>query len=150
MGNRMSTLDDLERVERELRASARMSTLAEDHYQARVMNEQADIIAAYIASAKAASQPEAAPAQNSEAVTTGWRPIETAPRDGSWFLVWNGNWVGVAKYREPYDDTDPCPSWEDETGHFITPQPTIWQPRPEPPKENATKGSPNPEGLSNG
>lgn len=136
MGDRMSTIADLERVERELRdVAAKFIAIGWDT-SAKVELQWADTIAAYIASAKAASQPEAAPAQNSEAVTTGWRPIETAPRDGSWFLVWNGNWVGVAKYREPYDDTDPCPSWEDESGHFITPQPTIWQPLPEPPKEN--------------
>lgn len=139
MGDRMTTLDDLARVERELRDESRRllgGGFQSDTTAAYKVNIMADTIAAYIASAKAASQPEAAPAQNSEAVTTGWRSIETAPRDGSWFLVWNGNWVGVAKYREPYDDTDPCPSWEDETGHFITPQPTIWQPLPEPPKEN--------------
>ena len=115
----MTTLDDLARVERELReyVSILESHLYNQPDRASWVENKADTIAAFIAA-------------------QGWRSIETAPRDGSWFLVWNGHWVGVAKYREPYDDTDPCPSWEDESGHFITPQPTIWQPLPEPPKEN--------------
>lgn len=127
MGDRMTTIDDLARVERELRSESARNHGHGFYEYAKGVEGWANTIAAYIAA-------------------QSWRPIETAPRDGSWFLVWNGNWVGVAKYREPYDDTDPCPSWEDESGHFITPQPTIWQPLPEPPNTKAEGFKENSDG----
>lgn len=64
-----------------------------------------------------------------------WQPIETAPKDGTFFLAWNGNWRGVAQYFEPAYEDDPI--WVDETTEFIHPPPTHWMPLPPPPKENS-------------
>lgn len=76
-----------------------------------------------------------------EVVVQGWQPIETAPKDGSWFLSTRG---GV-----PY-----VTSWDDGEGRFFTFnrsyeairekyegiadavwEPTHWQPIPKPPKD---------------
>lgn len=53
----------------------------------------------------------------------GWRPIETAPRDGTWVLVWD-RYLGVrlAKYEEPEGLFGDALSW------FL--HPTHWQPLP--------------------
>jgi hypothetical protein len=62
----------------------------------------------------------------------GWQPIETAPRDGEYFLAWNGNWRGLARFWEPNYEGDP--PWVDETTQYIVPEPTHWMPLPEPPE----------------
>lgn len=59
-----------------------------------------------------------------------WQPIETAPRDGTWFLAYSpdGITLGVARWHgggwadssDPYDD---CHEW----------RLTHWQPLPTPP-----------------
>lgn len=70
--------------------------------------------------------------------SAGWQPIDSAPRDGTWFLAFNGHWRGVAKYTAPYhgDEGDEFqdPVWVDETSEFIEPEPTHWQPLPSPPE----------------
>lgn len=66
---------------------------------------------------------------------TEWRPIETAPRDGSTFIGWNGRWRGVARYFEPNYEDDPI--WTDERTEYITPPLTHWMPLPPPPDERA-------------
>ena len=120
MGNRMSTLADLERVERELRDDA--SPHLGDGWSLH-RKRQADTIAAFIAE-------------------HGWQPIETAPRDGAFVLVWNGYWISAAKYWEPYDGTYRR-GWVSETTELlelIEPQPTHWMPLPAAPsgtKENS-------------
>lgn len=72
-----------------------------------------------------------------------WQDITTAPKDGTWFLAWNGNWRGVCQYHEPYhgeegaaEFTDPV--WVDETDDFIEPPPTHWMPLPDPPTLDST------------
>ena len=60
---------------------------------------------------------------------SAWQPIETAPRDGSQILVWDGKDVFIAwccKGRWMYDDLMESP--------YLTPwHPTHWQPLPSPP-----------------
>jgi hypothetical protein len=62
------------------------------------------------------------------AAMEGWRPIESAPKDGTWIMVaahnlypcdahWSAVWDG-----DPYD-------WMDAAGPFVT-QPTHWRPLP--------------------
>lgn len=74
MGDRMTTIDDLARVEWELREQAQSAiaynetVLLPAHY----VLEAADTIAAFIAA-------------------QGWRPIETAPCDGSTILLFCHN-----------------------------------------------------------
>lgn len=93
MGDRMTTIDDLARVERELRSESARNHGHGFYEYAKGVEGWANTIAAYIAA-------------------QSWRPIETAPRDGSWF----------------------------------TPQPTIWQPLPEPPNTKAEGFKENSDG----
>lgn len=68
----MTTLDDLARVEREYRERHGKDNVTANSVFALKL---ADTIAAYIA------------AQRERDAANGWQPIETAPRDGSWFLA---------------------------------------------------------------
>lgn len=70
------------------------------------------------------------------AVESGWRPIETAPKDGSLVDLWVGghrvpdcHWTGVIWYS---------PHWKYDCGAEIDPargdpDPTHWMPLPDPP-----------------
>jgi hypothetical protein len=64
-----------------------------------------------------------------ESKTTRWRPIETAPRDGTTILV--GRWDGAMAtiYNDHWAEEPGC--WCDSSPSF---QPTHWMPLPEPPK----------------
>lgn len=75
---------------------------------------------------------------------SGWKPIETAPKDGSQFLVWTKR-VGFAVVTHDVDDpmpTDIVPTGlhlhVDDGKHGPYPlrgdYPTHWQPLPEPPQ----------------
>lgn len=65
-----------------------------------------------------------------------WQPIETAPRDGTQFLVWDSYYgvrIGRAFVRSDHDD------WLSYMGAFKDSskggvRATHWQPLPEPPK----------------
>ena len=74
---------------------------------------------------------------------TRWRPIHSAPRQANpvkYLLLSNGHHVGVGYYHEDDYDED-APSWRDESGEFIEPAPTHWQPLPDPPNDaNAIQG----------
>jgi hypothetical protein len=76
-----------------------------------------------------------------------WRPIETAPKDGTWILMTNGvdvaggQWIrdegGTTEYRDEdgrylgQDDRDDFEGWMDWMGGI--PRPTHWSPLPAPP-----------------
>lgn len=80
---------------------------------------------------------------------TDWQPIETAPRDGRWLLVWGSVWAGeisgvaknphgdvsIARYTTGRSDF-PGEWWDDAGGDACGTwcQPTHWQPLPEPPE----------------
>lgn len=122
MGDRMTTIDDLARVERELRESF-PPTEQMAGYGRRAIYGWADTIAAYIAA-------------------QGWRSIETAPRDGTAVLLassagaWFGTWKPV--YQSGYMPLNPWFSLMLNHDHLHRPSglPTHWMPLPEPPKEN--------------
>ncbi len=72
---------------------------------------------------------------------TGWQPIETAPKDGSMFLIWDGRSYGFASW------------WHDEKMHWLKQEtrqgyrhpedqePTHWMPLPPPPTQEAKESS---------
>lgn len=74
---------------------------------------------------------------------TQWQPIETAPRDGTEIVGWNGSYVTVYIWDDSEDDdghTGWCVSGYSYGGilynlHNTTGgiNPTHWQPLPEPP-----------------
>lgn len=65
----------------------------------------------------------------------GWRPIETAPRDGTRVLVHQGGWVGEASFQDDLNE------WWRPWGLIAAAElsgveplnPTDWMPLPEPP-----------------
>lgn len=76
-----------------------------------------------------------------------WQPIETAPKDGTDFLAWGGQyedfdshihalvWVPYNDIRVvswSHDSNPPCFMGDDCNAHL----PTHWMPLPQPPKEN--------------
>jgi len=67
-----------------------------------------------------------------------WRPIESAPRDGTEILVWNkGNGLWAASFRfprmgEPQFGAHLAKEWRDSAGRWATP--TKWMPLPKPPE----------------
>lgn len=72
-----------------------------------------------------------------------WQPIETAPKDGTYILVFPGLWTDVTCSIARYDyDTharNPKPFWKrvDDMGlvsRSRSCQPTHWMPLPEPPE----------------
>lgn len=123
MGDRMTTLDDLARVERELReyVSILESHLYNQPDRASWVENKADTIAAFIAA-------------------QGWRPIETAPKDWTHVLVVDDGTVGEARWT---DD-----GWYWGSDHSSNPwscllNPTHWMPLPAAPsgtkeKDNAS------------
>lgn len=65
-----------------------------------------------------------------------WNPIETAPRDGSFFVVWNGDEMAILNWPEG------CllGRWHKRKGGWsgssvLFPNPTHWMKRPQPPKK---------------
>jgi hypothetical protein len=63
---------------------------------------------------------------------TNWQPIETAPKDGTWLLLWCG-WEIVGHWVE--DGKRVKHGWSDDP-NGIDPifMVTHWMPLPEPPK----------------
>lgn len=72
-----------------------------------------------------------------------WMPIESAPKDGTFVIVWPPTWKGVVSCASWDDDKyakKPRPYWRraDEygcVGFSREKPPTHWMPLPEPPKE---------------
>lgn len=59
----------------------------------------------------------------------GWKPIETAPRDGTEILVWNGTSILVVTHA--YDDDDGTPVWFPDARPYV--RASHWMPLPPPP-----------------
>jgi biotin carboxyl carrier protein len=91
----------------------------------------------------------AAPKPAQVAAPEGWQPIETAPKDGTVVLVFDGQFVGTALFSawerderglviglEP-EDTNPPDCWEwTGDGSEVGPTPTHWMPLPAAPKRD--------------
>ena len=78
-----------------------------------------------------------------------WQPIETAPKDGTAILVWNGPNIGfythkgdmgVAIWREQALPGKDRMRWcaQDCCDGVTTYEPTHWMPLPDPPKQPLT------------
>ena len=70
-----------------------------------------------------------------------WQPIETAPRDGTRILVFDGKEINTVDYSEPYyiginKHIEIEESWVQisDSGRATEFFPTHWMPLPEPPK----------------
>jgi len=66
-----------------------------------------------------------------------WRTIDSAPRDGTWIIIWDGTSVHQASYSERWH------GWFDTYGLYEDPwegnksHPTHWMPLPAPPDARA-------------
>lgn len=82
-------------------------------------------------------------ALRSSAGLGAWRPIETAPRDGTKVLAWNkgcGHWVAsfrLPTYGEPQNESHYVKEWRDGGGRWATP--THWMPLPAEPKDDGMR-----------
>lgn len=63
-----------------------------------------------------------------EAGEVGWRPIETAPKDGTDVLLWAPHWKAAATGWTFGGDP-----WQGCRKDTVTKPPTHWQPLPSPP-----------------
>lgn len=74
-----------------------------------------------------------------------WQPIETAPKDVTSIIGWNGEYVSEMIWTYSEDDEGHsgwCSSGHEYGGmlyslHYVyDPEPTHWMPLPEPPSQN--------------
>ena len=57
--------------------------------------------------------------------TNGWKPIETAPKDGTRIWIWNDGGVDIYWYNE--SNYQEIPNWINKNG-WRPIKPTYWQP----------------------
>jgi len=73
--------------------------------------------------------------------TNNWQPIDTAPKDGTNILMWNGDEIQVCSWHCPgiFDNDRFYWAHGDILNKYNSKQelyaPTYWQPLPEPPTE---------------
>lgn len=77
--------------------------------------------------------------------TCEWQPMETAPKDGSEVLLWDGNQCVAAKWDDISGGYHPVFAWAvgylQGEGDWITEDdPIAWMPLPDPPKANEPGG----------
>lgn len=65
-----------------------------------------------------------------------WQDIDSAPRDGTDVLLWDGQAVELGHWLDWDDGTG---DWVDRELLPLRPTPTDWQPLPPPPGEATTK-----------
>lgn len=75
------------------------------------------------------------PAVQKDETRTGWQPIETAPRDGTNVLLWNGYHMEVASwgYTNPWkhrEDWCVGQCFGDYNSYSTADEPTHWHPLP--------------------
>jgi hypothetical protein len=66
-----------------------------------------------------------------------WQDIRTAPKDGSFIIAAKESVFPafeVTRFPYPLKQRWNGKKWEADDGHVYAPQPTHWQPLPEPPK----------------
>ena len=64
-----------------------------------------------------------------------WQPIETAPKDGTQILIWDGNVRIVAEWGDVPGDLR-MGWWATNKSYLDSPyEPTHWAPIPEPPND---------------
>lgn len=73
----------------------------------------------------------------------GWEPIETAPRDGTSFLVCVGNWMTVCCWNKHRNDW--CTNGPVYSPYGADERPTHWQPLPAPPSDRPAPTPLDPE-----
>lgn len=70
------------------------------------------------------------------AMRDAWRPIESAPKDGSRFLAWEEGQVRFFHWQEVKGN--PVVGWRDDFIYVFTEGdkrgPSVWMPLPQPPK----------------
>lgn len=61
-----------------------------------------------------------------------WQPMDTAPKDRTQILLWNGAYIAIGEWLPEgyFEDHEPA-RW------FPINEPTHWQPLPEPPSKPA-------------
>jgi hypothetical protein len=63
-------------------------------------------------------------------VMTEWQPIDTAPKDYTYILLWNGNWHWIGMWDGN------ASKWEIDGDQYEEDlKPTHWVPLPAPPKK---------------
>ena len=66
----------------------------------------------------------------------GWRPIETAPKDGTEIQLWRGAHAAASVVNGRWQKIGRGGRWEINYGSArIVPAPPHWQPLPEPPEQ---------------
>lgn len=63
---------------------------------------------------------------------SAWRPVDTAPKNGGWVLVWAPGWAPVAAAWCHIPQIGAGPGWYVGDGKWI--EPTHWQSMPDPPE----------------
>lgn len=81
-----------------------------------------------------------------EAMAQEWLPIESAPKDGTWFLAFEPDGQCDAHYACQYygEGGEGEPLWSSSCGQYVTvpPEPSHWMPLPAPPIALATGDKP--------
>jgi hypothetical protein len=79
---------------------------------------------------------------------SGWKPIEVAPKDGTYVLVVNASamtgpgqmWIGAFRHAQMHEPWEPSKQWRDYSGRYS--QPTHWMLLPAPPVLNDRRIAP--------
>ena len=72
-------------------------------------------------------------------ITTQWRTIDSAPKDGSKILLWAWGKVAIGEWDMQPHHSQPRPYWTYDNRPVTTCRghpPTHWRPLPPPPREN--------------
>lgn len=69
--------------------------------------------------------------------TSGWQPIETAPKDGSFILLLTPYGIIQGHWNDDCWNQNVCDSTYEMACAVISADPTHWMPLPEPPNEQS-------------
>lgn len=74
--------------------------------------------------------------EKERSVMSEWKPIDTAPRDGSWILGWRDTFIQdqIEVWRLATYNKNPDMWLNAADSNDYDQQPTHWMPLPEPPK----------------